>query len=112
MAGRALKFGLSEAVCGDLTQVFSRHPEIMRVLVFGSRAKGTFRDGSDIDLAVFAPEMSEERFTQMWMELDALPIIFKMDVLHWDTLSNTRLKDKILHEGREFYSNRNISECA
>ncbi len=107
-----MKFGLSDAVYEDLAQVFAGYPEIARVLVFGSRAKGTFRDGSDIDLAVFAPEMSAERFTQMWMELDALPIIFKMDVLHWDSLSNARLKDKILHEGREFYLHRNISEHA
>lgn len=98
-----MNFGLAEEIWLDLARVFARYPEIERVLIFGSRAKGTFRDGSDIDLAVFAPEMSDERFNQLWVELDALPILFKMDVLHWDRLSNTHLKQKILQEGRMFW---------
>jgi len=99
-----MKFGLSEEVLSDLCSVFSRYSEIARVLVFGSRAKGIFRDGSDIDLAVFAPDMTQDQFNRVWMELDSLPLVFKMDVLHWDRLENTRLKEKILHEGRVLYS--------
>ena len=99
-----MKFGLSEEVQSALCAVFSHYPEIRQVLVFGSRAKGTFRDGSDIDLAVFAPDMTQDRFQCLWTELDTVPLVFKMDVLHWDTLANARLKEKILHEGRVFYS--------
>jgi len=100
----ALTFGLSPAILGDLRRVFAAYPEIEQVLIFGSRAKGNFRDGSDIDLAVFAPTMNEAAFTRLWNKLDALPILFKMDVLHWDTLGNTRLKDKITGEGRRIFS--------
>ncbi|MBY0578535.1 MAG: nucleotidyltransferase domain-containing protein [Burkholderiales bacterium] len=42
-------------------------------MIFGSRAKGTFKNGSDIDLAVFAPTLSEQNFIRLWNELDALP---------------------------------------
>ena len=76
-----MKFGLSNPVLGDLRQVFSAYPEIEQVLIFGSRAKSTFRDGSDIDLAVFAPNMSEQRFTPLWNALDDLPLVFKMDII-------------------------------
>ena len=98
-----MKFGLSESILDELTGVFARYSEIERVLIFGSRAKGTFRDGSDIDLAIFAPNISQQQIVKLWMELDGLPILFKMDVLHWDNLANTRLKDKILQEGRVLY---------
>lgn len=98
-----LDTGLSDSILGDLRRVFATYPEIEQVLIFGSRAKGTFKDGSDIDLAVFAQHMSEPRFTQLWNELDALPLIFKMDVLHWNKLGNQRLKDRIPAEGKLLY---------
>lgn len=103
MASSQLTFGLSDSILGDLRRVFSAYPEIERVLIFGSRAKGVFKDGSDIDLAVFAPTMSDQRFTLLWGELDGLPLLFKMDVLHWDKLGNERLKSKIPGEGKVLY---------
>ncbi len=98
-----LTFGLSAGISADLRRVFAGYPEIDQVLIFGSRAKGGFRSGSDIDLAVVAPTMSENRFTRLWDELDALPILFRMDVLHWDTLKNERLRQKICGEGKVFF---------
>lgn len=83
---------------------FKNFPEIDQVLIFGSRAKNTFRDGSDIDLAVVAPEMKPEIFIQLWNEIDALPIVFKVDCLHFDLLENSELKAKILKEGKLIYS--------
>ena len=102
----ALSFGLSDSILDDLRRVFSSYPEIEQVLIFGSRAKGTFKNGSDIDLAVFAPTLSEQDFTRLWNELDALPLVFKMDVLHWDRLGNERLKNRIPVEGKVFYPER------
>ncbi|PIQ34434.1 MAG: DNA polymerase subunit beta [Zetaproteobacteria bacterium CG_4_9_14_3_um_filter_49_83] len=103
MASNQLTFGLSDSILGDLRRVFSAYPEIEQVLIFGSRAKGAFKDGSDIDLAVIASAMSDQRFTQLWNELDGLPLVFKMDVLHWDRLGNERLKNKIPGEGKVLY---------
>jgi uncharacterized protein len=103
MAERSLKFGLSARLHDDFDRVFAQYPEIRRVLIFGSRAKGTFRDGSDIDLAVFAPEMNGSRFARLWSDIDDLPIVFKVDLLHWDRLANDRLKQKIPAEGQIFY---------
>lgn len=104
MAGLELEFGLSASVLNDLRATFAAYPEIEQVLIFGSRAKGTFKDGSDIDLAVFAPTMSTTRFTELWNRLDTLPLIFKLNVLHWHTLGNERLREKIAAEGKVFYS--------
>ncbi len=98
-----LKFGLSHDIMNDFCNVFSAYQEIDHVVVFGSRAKNTFQDGSDIDLAVFAPTMSHDRFSQLWNQLDELPLIFKLDVLHWDSLGNQPLKEKILRDGRKIY---------
>ena len=45
------KFGLSDWTMGDLRSVFRQHPKVRKVILFGSRAKGNYRTGSDIDLA-------------------------------------------------------------
>ena len=95
--------GLADEILDDLRRVFARHPTIEEVRLFGSRAKGMHRPGSDIDLAVFAPSMSEEEFSALWTEIDELPILFKIDLLHWDRLANLALKDKIRREGRRIY---------
>ncbi|MDD5295514.1 MAG: nucleotidyltransferase domain-containing protein [Rhodocyclaceae bacterium] len=99
-------FGLSGAVREGLSRVFARYPAIRQVLIFGSRAKGNYRDGSDIDLAVLAPDMDADSFTRLWNEIDALPLVFKVDCLHWDTLGNEALKAKILEEGQGFLAYR------
>ena len=95
--------GLSDAIHQDLQQVFSQFPQIEQVLIFGSRAKGSYREGSDIDLAVFAPAMTDSEFTTLWAHVDSVPIFFKIDLIHWNTLEKEALKQKILAEGHVFY---------
>jgi predicted nucleotidyltransferase len=47
-----LKSGLTEADISDIISVIKRYPEIDEVILFGSRAKGNYRPGSDVDLAL------------------------------------------------------------
>jgi proline iminopeptidase len=98
-----INFGLSPAIIASLRAIFAKYRAIEKVLIFGSRAKGTAKPSSDIDLAVFAPAMSAQQFTELWSELDNLPLVFKLDVLHWDTLDNGDLKAKIKSEGKKIY---------
>lgn len=98
-----MKYGLSTQVIDQLRAVFENYPDIQVVYLFGSRAAGNFRDGSDIDLAVVAPAMTEAVFTALWNEVDALPLVFKVDCMHFDQLTNAALKQKILEGGVKFY---------
>lgn len=103
MAEENLIFGLAQRHYQSLVDVFKRFPSINTVLIFGSRAKGTAKPHSDFDLAVIAPHMSDDEFSTLWSEITELPIIFKLDVLHWDRISNPQLKEKIIKEGKCFY---------
>jgi predicted nucleotidyltransferase len=98
----AINHGLSDTIIADLQKTFAKYPRIEKTLLFGSRAKGTFHNGSDIDLAVIAPDMSDAEFTRLWAEIDSLPIIFKIDLVNANQLANNALKEKILHEGLVF----------
>ena len=46
------RYGLPEETIAMIAAVFTRHPEVERVILYGSRAKGNYRSGSDIDLAL------------------------------------------------------------
>lgn len=100
----SMTFGLASAIVTDFNRIFRHFSEIERVLIFGSRAKNTYKDSSDIDLAVIAPTMADDTFAQLWNAIDDLPLVFKVDLLHWDKLTDERLKTKILREGQLFYS--------
>jgi proline iminopeptidase len=56
----------------------------------------------DFDLAVVASTLSDSEFSRL-NEIDALPLVFKLDLLHWDRLPEERLKEKIRQEGERFY---------
>jgi predicted nucleotidyltransferase len=45
-------YGLQEKTIQAIRNIFSRFPEVEKVLLYGSRAKGNFRNGSDIDLCM------------------------------------------------------------
>ncbi|MBI3247266.1 MAG: nucleotidyltransferase domain-containing protein [Deltaproteobacteria bacterium] len=99
----ALTSGLSANILADLQAVFAHHPKVVRVVLFGSRATGFAKPGSDIDLAVFAPALSPGEFAQLWNELEDLPLVYTLDVLHWDDLAEGTLKTKIPQEGKVLY---------
>ena len=103
VAAGDLEFGLSASIIAMLRDTFAQFPGIATVLLYGSRARGTFRSYSDIDLAVQAPQMSDAEFSQLWCAIDDLPIIFKFDVLHLERLSNAALRKNILAEGVPLY---------
>ena len=96
-------FGLSARIVDDLRTAFGHYPEIESVLLFGSRAIGSHRFNSDLDLAVCAPSMTDSRFAALWVEVDELPIIFKIDMLHLERTGNPQLRTRILEEGVRFY---------
>jgi uncharacterized protein len=97
-----LIFGLAERHYRDLVRVFTSYPSIVRVLIFGSRAKGIGKPYSDIDLAVIAPDMDDREFSRLLSDLDSLELVFKLDVVHLDKLAHPMLRDAILAHGKDF----------
>ena len=48
-----MKFGLLDTEIENIHKIFSQNQEIEKVIIFGSRAKGNYRNNSDIDLVIF-----------------------------------------------------------
>jgi len=86
-----------------LQQTFARFPCVREVRIFGSRATGTARRASDIDLAISAPDATPHQWQQLAETLESAPIIYELDVLRIDQTLNPRLLEKVLHQGVPIY---------
>ena len=63
-----MKYGLSDQVITKIIDVFTKFPEVKEVILYGSRAKGNYKRGSDIDLAIKGKNIK-------WIQLTSLPNI-------------------------------------
>jgi len=102
-AAGAGEYGLSVRILADLHRIFSSFPEIEKVVIYGSRARGDFHSGSDIDLAIQVPGLTPARMAELWSDIEDSPIAFKIDLVHLEELENPELKEAILRDARPFY---------
>jgi predicted nucleotidyltransferase len=97
-------FGLPPAVIAMIRGVFARYPTVREVRVYGSRAKGTFRPGSDIDLSIMDEHVSGEQMMQIANDFDDLPTLYTIDLALFRQIDNPALAEHILRIGKVFYS--------
>ena len=98
-----MKFGLSDTVIKELQDVFRRHSNIKKVLIFGSRSKGDYRDGSDIDLAVIGDHIYYNQILTILCEIDDLELLYSIDLLDYSKKAGTPIGDHIDRVGQVFY---------
>ena len=89
-----MKYGLSDATLEEILTVFRENSHVEEVILFGSRAKGTFRTGSDIDLAVKG-NLTFQEFIKLLVKLDELGLIYKIDAINYQTIKSQELLDHI-----------------
>ncbi len=94
-------FGLPEITINELLNYFSSKPYVEKVCIYGSRAKGNYRNGSDIDFAIWTD--AHDKLAAIRMELDALPTPYTFDVTDYKNLDHEGMKKSIDTDGKLFY---------
>ena len=97
-----MDFGLPQKTILQLKSVFKNHPEITQVKIYGSRARGYYKRGSDIDLAFFS-KSEEDLSSNISWELDDLPSPYIFDLVNYNTLNDSPLKEEIDKYGKVLY---------
>lgn len=97
--------GLPDIVTKKIQSVLRRYPEIDSVILYGSRAKGNYRPGSDIDLTIklkpgFVPDLSLHH--RIAMQLDDLNLIYTIDLSFYQQIRNPDLIEHIDRVGTRF----------
>lgn len=98
--------GLPESAVQKLKAIFSDYPTIRRVILYGSRAKGTNRRGSDIDLCLDAPEMTFSELLAIENRVDDLLLPWKLDLSLLHQIENPDLLEHIQRVGKIFYDKK------
>ena len=99
-------FGIEERIINSLQEVFSHYSEIEKVLLYGSRAKGCYSKGSDIDIVIIAPGMDFSKYLKLYSDLDDLEIPYTVDVTKYDLIDN-KMKEHIQRVGIAIYDRHN-----
>lgn len=103
MAGPDDGFGLARAVIEMIRSVFARYPSVTEVRVDGSRAKGDYRPGSDIDLSIMDEDVSSADLMEIEIAFDDLPTLYSIDLSLFRQIDNPALAEHILRVGKVFY---------
>ncbi|HBK33366.1 nucleotidyltransferase domain-containing protein [Limibacterium fermenti] len=98
------EFGLSRRDRQTIASIFNKHRGVEHVLIFGSRAKGVFHAGSDIDLAITGSDISHEVVRRIKNDFNESSLPYNVDVINFSTLDNADLKEHILRVGKPVYS--------
>ncbi len=98
-----MKFGLSQKVITQMNHVFAQHPKIKKVILYGSRAKGTYHPGSDIDLTMLGESLTTRDLLRIENELDNLLLPYKIDLSLLHHIHEQDLMAHIQRVGCSFY---------
>lgn len=96
-------FGVAPGTATRLLALFDGFPGLDAVWIFGSRARGTQRHESDIDLAVDAPGISERQFLALKSRIEALELLYRTDVVWLQAVSDPQFRAEIMNERQVFW---------
>ena len=100
-------FGLSQKTISSIQSVLQKHENIQKAVIYGSRAKGNYREGSDIDLTLYG-YISFKNFSTILDEIDDLLLPYTIDLSVYENLKNVKLKEHIDRVGQVFYEKKNL----
>lgn len=92
----------------NIRDIFSSCNEIDKVILYGSRAKGNYKIGSDIDLTLFGKNLKLKTVHTIQENLEALYLPYKFDISIFEHIDNPDLKEHIERVGKTFYQRKNI----
>ncbi len=95
--------GLSPVTLAKISAVLAQCPALEKAVLYGSRAKGNYRPGSDIDLSLFGDSLSYAHLGQIELQLDALMLPYFFDISLFSQIDNPDLTEHIQRVGLVFY---------
>jgi predicted nucleotidyltransferase len=97
------QFGLKQDTINQINQIFSTYPEISKAIIYGSRAKGNYKPGSDIDLTLVVDNINYHQLLEILNKIDDLLLPYFFDLSIFNSLNNPNLIEHIERVGITFY---------
>lgn len=98
-----MQYGLSENTINVIRRCLERYHGIESAVLFGSRAMGNYKNGSDIDLALKGSSLTISEVSRLENDIDDLLLPYKFDISIFHQISNQELLEHIERVGKLFY---------
>jgi uncharacterized protein len=98
-----MSFGLSETTYATVREILERYSAVEMAVLYGSRANGTYKNGSDIDLTLIGDGLNYATLAAIAGELDDSFIPHTVDLSIYAQLNNANLREQIDRVGVVFY---------
>ena len=98
-----MNFGLSEKSISTIHKIFQKYQEIEQALIFGSRAKGNYKEGSDIDLTLIGKNLTTNDLLNIASDLEDSNLPYLFDLSIFANIDNENLREHINRIGSVFY---------
>jgi predicted nucleotidyltransferase len=96
-------FGLPDKTLATIRHILAECPAVEKAILYGSRAKGNHRPGSDIDLTLIGDRLDLNILGELSARLDESPIPYQVDLSLWSRIDNAKLREHIDRVGVVFY---------
>ena len=97
------EFGLPDKTVTIIRQILADFPAVNKAVIYGSRANGNYRPGSDIDLTLFGDQLDLRTLGEIAARLDESPIPYQVDLSIFEKLDHVKLREHIERVGVVFY---------
>lgn len=98
-----MKYGLPEHTVEKICAVLAQYPAVERAVLYGSRAKGNYKPGSDIDLTLYGVGLTPALCATIAEALDDLLLPYTIDLSVFSELKHPELEAHIQRVGVVFY---------
>ncbi len=104
-----MMYGLKETHLEKIKSVFAGCPAIDRAILYGSRAKGSYREASDIDISLVGSALDLNKLLRLETELDDLLLPYQIDLSIYESIESRELIEHIERVGIVIYEKRKIT---
>ncbi|GAB4447461.1 MAG: nucleotidyltransferase domain-containing protein [Anaerolineales bacterium] len=99
-----MKYGLPQSTVQKICAVLSRYPQVETAILYGSRAKGNYKNGSDIDLTLRGgADLTLNVLYKIMTEIDDLLLPYTIDLSIFNDIGDPDVIEHIQRVGVTFY---------
>jgi uncharacterized protein len=96
-------FGISESDMALISKIIANHKNVLEIILYGSRAKGTYNERSDVDLVICNSNLERHQLGKLILEINNSNFPYTIDVQLFENLKNKKLIEHINRVGKLFY---------
>jgi predicted nucleotidyltransferase len=108
-----MMYGLQDATIQKIHKAIELYPQVEQAILYGSRAKGTDKNGSDIDLTLCGTALTTKTLFEISEEIDNLNLPYTIDLSIFSDIDDPDIIEHIKRIGIFFYTrNQNSSHLS